>query len=1180
MALEKAVAFAAIVFAGTALANPAMEVRVSRSATSEQHERNVDEVALSAQEKAISRLQSLLRKYRNTRQEPVLLSKLADVQQQAASILFRLSLGGKAARGAAGKARFQKAMKQAIASYSTLIAKYPHYEEIAHAYFARGKGYEELDQKAQATKDYLHLVKNFPTAEEAPSAYMSLAEFSIQENNHARAITYLNEVEKLTEHPLYPFALYKLAWSHYNLKNIPAALSFAERQVAYYNGRNSPADGTATSDEALRENTLLDLAVFYFEGYEQKRGEYSLSNAYPYFRKIEAGPVLGRMLHRFSKLLRSHDHEEDLMAFKDELLRKEPGRAETLEVLLTTYEYQLNKRRYQQLIQSSQDLVTLHALLPEDRKSPEAEKRHATFARAQKLVLDTAEGLQAMIVKNKAADDVRSYSVILASIYEAFTKIVDETDPRIPRVHYNLAETLFAIKDFNGATTHYRWVVDHGDWDAKTKDGQATVPDASLKAIASRYEVLREKKLIPTELAARSPAKARDTELDPALAEWVQWIDRHVKLSGRASESADNFVFEANRALYAQNHLPDALARMGAFVKRRPGSTFASPTASLMLDTYIAGQDWERTHDLAEELMKYKPLNTGAFQKKLLAVAADASYKLIEASHARQDADATMDGADDFLEKYPASDRLSDVLALAGAAGLRANQKARADIYFSRLIKEASNPGKSISTSNLGAALIARAQMAEELYRFPAAATDYRAYLALPAKALKLEESKADELRKKTLTLIWLGGEDSALSAALSDKTLCSEGLAQECDKFSALSALSAFARLSDNQKEETTRSAFERCRKSSDSTSKESRAIWAAVALEGSRELAFRDRNVALRNLSDNWDELDPLVRTHLLPFVTASIPRALEQNRIAMKDVAPLRADERYITRRVEVIRELENATTKIVKLPWARIRAESLNEIAETYLDFARSLMGLKPPKGLNEEELAAYQDTVKKLVFPFEEKGQEMRSKSFELASKFAIEDEPFRKISEPFFAENPSQAKRLRLPAAVSAPPALDLAYLASLDPDGNWQELARLAESDSPKLKSAEARVKAYWARALKSRRWRQVAFFLQEAREKSLIPPGTLGIVRSVSLAALGARAEGLTELEDARKNLPPEARIAASTVLMQHYLKAFAREKTRTLFKEVESEQASRNEKPSQEQASLNALATTAVQ
>src|SRR5262249_37308644 len=126
------------VVTGAALAQAApptpIEVKASREATNEAQERDVDEVALGAQEKAISRIQDLLRKYRGTSQEPVLLAKLADVQQQSGAILFRIAHGQAARKGKGiDLRRYQKTMKQSIESLNTLIAKYPRYEEVAHA---------------------------------------------------------------------------------------------------------------------------------------------------------------------------------------------------------------------------------------------------------------------------------------------------------------------------------------------------------------------------------------------------------------------------------------------------------------------------------------------------------------------------------------------------------------------------------------------------------------------------------------------------------------------------------------------------------------------------------------------------------------------------------------------------------------------------------------------------------------------------------------------------------------------------------------------------------------------------------------------------------------------------------------------------------------------------------------
>jgi hypothetical protein len=494
--------------------------------------------------------------------------------------------------------------------------------------------------------------------------------------------------------------------------------------------------------------------------------------------------------------------------------------------------------------------------------------------------------------------------------------------------------------------------------------------------------------------------------------------------------------------------------------------------------------------------------------------------------------------ADRFLTDYSASARLADTLALAGAAAMASGEKDRALDYFTRLIKEAPKSG------SMSGALLARASLEEERYHFEYAASDYSTYLALP-KELKAhtEDKQADDLRRKVLFLNWLSGDTLALKGALDSKIICTDTLASECDKFLALSLLNNPAKAQD---ETVTADAFERARKSTGET----RAVWAALALEGAKTLAFRDRLLAARFLATEWDEIDPLVKFSLVPFVSNSLPRAFRLARIAMPEVAPLRANEKYITHRVDVIHEMENAATKAIALPWARIRAGVLNEIATAYIDLARGLDSVPPPKGLSDAETQSYQDTVRRLTLPFEEKGQEMRGKAFEIASRFAIESDSMNTISEPFFAENPTQAKTLRTPASVGERSPINLDLLARLDSDGGWAKSSNASEEP----KDPALRMKSFWIHAIQSQHWQQVAFFLQEAQKKALIQPGTLGLVKSVSLAAVGAQGEALNELDRAKNDLAPAAKFQLNVLLLQYFTASYAHEKMKSLQKELE--------------------------
>ena len=900
------------------------------------------------------------------------------------------------------------------------------------------------------------------------------------------------------------------------------------------------------SDRALQENSLLDIVLFYFEGYEQKDPQYQLSDTLSYFRKLEPGPVFGRMLVKMAKLLRSHGHEADLVSWKDQVLLAESSLPESLEVALTTYEYQLNKRRYPQVVESARDFIKVYS------KHGGKEGFMPLFTQAQKLLLDTAEGLQAIIIKNKGNEEAKPLSATLAAIYESFTRIVDDSDLRVPRVHYNLAETLFAIQDYEGATEHYRWVALRGEGDA----------DASLKAIASRYEVLRLKQLADREIKARKlPADTtgdesqsiQNADLDKRLLQWIAWIDTHYdKYHSRKpadSEKIESFLFEADRALYVNGQTAAATQRLRKFAEKNPKSKFAIPAATLVVDTYIITANWEKTHELVLEFLEEKAWKGGSFETRLAGLAADSYFKVMEEKFGRKEYAQVLKDSGKFLKKYEKSERLPDGLRLAGQSALAIGDKLLAKHYFSRLIQERPK------ADGFGDALLARGSLAEENHEFKAAAADYSGFLGLSAESYR--KAQTDTLRKKVLMLTWLAGNTGELRALLGNKAVCTDNLTEDCEKFEALVGLATPER-SGSQED------AEKALKRAKAASGENRVFWALVGLEGAKHLEYRDRVYLIRQVASNWDDLESISKYAVLPQVSRSVARAFAFNRQEMSEIAPLRANERYIKRRVEVIREMENAATKAMNLPWVRIRAELLNEVAQLYLDFSKDLAKLPPPKNMPAEDIALYEDTVRKLVLPFEEKGQDLRRKAFELASKFAVEDDLLKKIVDPFFAENPSQAKSLKSSVVLPPPAELGLGYLSVLDPTGNWKVFLK----QSPKeiifeITQPEMRLKQLWVTALSASNWPQIAFVMSEAKDKKAVSDGTLSVMRAIALSRAGARAEGLLELDAARKDLSPESGNNVALTLIGYSARAYSKERISEWLNALKLEQLNQYQK-----------------
>ena len=1090
------------------------EVRVARAENSELYEREVDEVALSSQESAIAKLLVLLKKYHGMSQEPVLLSRLADLYQQNAAIRFRIAHGlAHRSKRNLDLGAYKKAMTNSIQVLTQLIDRFPAHESLSHGLYLRGKAYEEVGTKGLASTDYTRLITEFPDAEEVVPALMALAQFSIDANQHPQAIAYFLKVEKHPEEPLYPFGLYKLAWSYYNLKDVPAALTYIRKHVEYYDTRLVGLEGEGaegqSSEAALRESSLLDSAVFFFEGFEQGKPAYATTEALPYFRSLtkSASPHLGKILNRYAKLLRSHGHEDAMVQWKDQVLAQESARPESLDVLITVYEALLNKHRYAQCVALAADMTKLYKDHP----------KFEGFPRAQKLLLDTAEMLQTLVVKNQGALEIPQMTQNLASIYDSFLHIVTDDDPRIAQAYYNLAETEFAIADFAKSTEHYRWIVENRKRSAQVV---AQVADAELKAVSSRYQVLKLKNGIPTDIKLPSNLGAKlpdaDSKLDPQLKEWLTWVDQLFDRLPQ-QEEVQNFYFEANRSLYSNGRILTATERMRRFASKYPSSRYAVPSATLVLDTLVAAADWEHLYDLTMDFAAIQNWAAPTFAAKCAALAADSHYKLSEGFFRQKDYASVLKRTKRFLKVHGQSQRLAETLLLAGQSALALQDRDAAQAYFTRLIREV--PG----SASIAGALLARARMAEENYKFTDAAHDYRAYLSLPvASRADAPAATLNDLRRKALRLGWLAGVAPELLALRADPSICTADVAPDCDRAEALALWLDGATPRAERSSAMVGSWVERARNGIEAN----RPLWGAAALLEAERLGFRDRLAMVRAVGQYWSQLAPIDAFVLLPSVQQTIVRALELDRLGMNQNAPLKAESKYITRRIEAMHEVENAATAAAHLPWASVRARTLDQVALLYIDLSHGLKDLPEPKDLSTSDREAYQDTIAKLMIPFEEKGQEIRRAAFELASRAQIESTALDAIAGAFFADNPSQAAKLkasRVPVEPKAP-VFGLALLPTLDPLAHWRIEKHAAKNA----------VATLWLEAALARRWPQIAFYLSEAQSQADLKGLSAGLMKAFSLELAGAHSEAWTEFQDSTKNLTdPESQQLAYRLL-----------------------------------------------
>ena len=947
-------------------------------------DRSVDQAAISSQQHAIKTLLGLIKKHKGRTQEILLLLKLGDSYQQAAMIEFRIQKGNKKA------GLVVKYHQDAIRVLSEVIARAPNLPEIDQAYATRGKSYEEIGDKVHAKKDYLYLVKNFPDHPATSAAYMSLADFAIEENQHKEALTYLKALEERTDEPLYPFALFKIAWAHYNLKNIPTSLAYLEKHTTFYKKRIEASKSPSPSEEALRESSLADMALFFFEGFEEKLPGYGTQDAYDYFRKQDAPEYFGRMSVRFAKLLRSHRHSESLQEWKAIYMSKEYERPETLEILTIVFDDFINQNNFIKVGETSRDMVALYL---KNKKLMQGE----VLSKTQKIILDTAQKYQALTLKNKAASGLEELTGTLATLYDSFTKMAEDNDPRIPRVHYNLAETLFEIKNYDEATIHYRWIVDRG----QVKDA-IPIDDASLKSISSRYESLKAKELVVLDIKSKKYQGTDEASLKTPLKEWVTWIDWHLGKFGAKDEGISQYLYEANRNLYHLKASDPYLERLKTFAKKYPTSKYAIPQATLALDTAILSEQWERAWKLTQEFVEIKPWEKTDFYKLLITTGSKSIYKLTEADFALNRHPEVLDHYKLFTKKYTDDGLLPQMTLFAAKSSIALNKESEATDLLTTLIE------KHKSSQFVAEAYLLRSKYRQEKEDFVGASKDWIAFLKLDEKTKTGLKFKSEDFLKRALLFSTLSLTLKDRFKEIEDAKLCVPvDHIEICDHYRAyLAAIEPTLYPKDKEIEEA----------KNDDLEAPDRALWALATLSHAKEMNIDELYTYLRILGSKFDKNDADIQYALYKTMRATIVASLTRGREVLNKDYALKDDPakiiKSIQRRVKAMQRHEESMASLMKIPFMGIRAYVLNENSLIYEDFTNALRAYPIPKTLPQAEQDEYTKAFQDILFPFEEKVQAIRMRAFEIASQKAIDEPTFVAVAEGYFKDNPSQAKSL------------------------------------------------------------------------------------------------------------------------------------------------------------------------
>jgi tetratricopeptide (TPR) repeat protein len=153
----------------------------------------------------------------------------------------------------------------AIAALRTVVTSYPNHARAPEALFTLGFMLSQMNSDSSALY-FERLVKNYPKSEYVPDAHLALAEWHFSKLAWTKAQQSYQKVLNYKGTRAYPYAVYKLGWTYFNLtggkdqQNLVKSLAAFKLVV-----KLADSDGADKTVKGLRKEALKDMVLVFAE---------------------------------------------------------------------------------------------------------------------------------------------------------------------------------------------------------------------------------------------------------------------------------------------------------------------------------------------------------------------------------------------------------------------------------------------------------------------------------------------------------------------------------------------------------------------------------------------------------------------------------------------------------------------------------------------------------------------------------------------------------------------------------------------------------------------------------------------------------------------------------------------------------------------------------------------------
>ena len=577
--------------------------------------------------------------------------------------------------------------QQSLTYYEKILQQQPNYKRLGEVLYRLGKAAlqqgKALGDKVLSNKgvQYLNkLVQNFQQSQYIANTHLALAEHFFEANNLTLAkMNYEKITQNFKQTQMFNYALYKLGWVYYNLREFRRTIETFQQVVKEIGSER------ASGKIEFRDQALKDLVQAFGEL------DHGWPEAEQYFTEVEGESLMWKRLDKLVEIYIATDKDENAIELLHHFLDKMPVDKRCVDWHEQIIDVRKKIGNFPDIEKAVRDFLAF----TDDRTSPwvSANKNNAEVVdKAQKmgetLLLYVSnhhhQAAQKLEEESKELDKARPEYASAVKDYEEFLRRYPNSR-KAYIVDFYLAEICFdQLKDFECSRKHYKSVIE------RDTAGEF-VEDAALGLLYSVEELMRKThvclendawvekatcpSLVPdnvrnddkgvkvtkvkrepkTEAEIREAGTPKRKEPLHALeVDYINGADTYVHLMeqlkekgklGQRGQKVPEIMYLAAVTYYERGQYDEALKRFEQVYTFKPESKTAEIAVKTMIDVFARQKNWVAIEDWSRKMVARKGriiLETADLRKYIVVAVAEQARELAEkkdfdGAHAKYD---------------------------------------------------------------------------------------------------------------------------------------------------------------------------------------------------------------------------------------------------------------------------------------------------------------------------------------------------------------------------------------------------------------------------------------------------------------------------------------------------------------------------------------------------------------